>query len=354
MNKSRRHVTHAFIFNLETNLDSTVLAAGHAWVSEFAEQVENVEVYSTHVGRINFPANVTVHELGGGTSVLRIKAILSLFNSLRQIFKYRESSFVFHHMSPRTSVIIGIPLKLMGVKQGLWYSHSHASPTLKLSKYIVDAIFSSTSEALPIKTSKSHFIGHGIDTSSLQELNRMEDKRGGIVSLGRIVPIKGLDRLLTELSKSQSNNLKVTFIGPLEHNSEHVTKLHTLAERANIQLEILKPIKYSDVYNELEKYSLYFTGTPKSVDKAAIEAAMCGCFIVSDNIATLELTGMSDIYSRIGISVPGSIESQIRALNRLNNEEKPGYRQRLRKNAKETNDLKNTISKIIIILSNVN
>jgi hypothetical protein len=62
------------IFNLETNLDSQVLAMGHSWVEKLAaNDFQKVFVYSTHVGRHHLPTKVTVVEIGGGNFFKRLE-----------------------------------------------------------------------------------------------------------------------------------------------------------------------------------------------------------------------------------------------------------------------------------------
>ena len=112
------------IYNLETDLDSQVLAAAHDWVEAFAAQVDKVFVYSTHVGRTNLPANVVVKELGGGSFLKRLVGLFRLYKSFAIALKHQSSVCMFHHMSPRTLLFVGPLYKIAGIKQGLWYSHS--------------------------------------------------------------------------------------------------------------------------------------------------------------------------------------------------------------------------------------
>mgnify|MGYP000889057599 FL=1 len=103
------------IYNLETDLDSQVLAAAHDWVEAFAAQVDKVFVYSTHVGRTKLPANVVVKELGGGSFLKRVAGLFKLYKSFATSLKHRSSVCVFHHMSPRTLLIVGPLYKIAGI-----------------------------------------------------------------------------------------------------------------------------------------------------------------------------------------------------------------------------------------------
>ena len=49
-----------FLFNLEVDSQSRVLAAGLDWIFAFSEHCHKVFVFSTHVGEYKLPNNVTV------------------------------------------------------------------------------------------------------------------------------------------------------------------------------------------------------------------------------------------------------------------------------------------------------
>ena len=86
------------IYNLETDLDSQVLAAAHDWVEAFAAQVDKVFVYSTHVGQTNLPANVVVKELGGGSFLKRLVGLFRLYKSFAislMVMFFLSASLIF-------------------------------------------------------------------------------------------------------------------------------------------------------------------------------------------------------------------------------------------------------------------
>ena len=218
------------IYNLETDLDSQVLAAAHDWVEAFAAQVDKVFVYSTHVGRTNLPANVVVKELGGGSFLKRLVGLFRLYKSFAISLKHRSNVCVFHHMSPRTLLIVGPLYKIAGIKQGLWYSHSKKSPSLKYSQVFAHRIFTSTPSAIPISNSRVRYVGHGIKSQSLLDaLNSSTKKREGILALGRIVPVKNIELVISAISKSKYKDLQLTCIGPHLSESEYVKSLTDLA-----------------------------------------------------------------------------------------------------------------------------
>ena len=330
------------IYNLETNLDSELLAHCHDWILEFSKHFEEVIVYSTHVGRIELPKNVSVNPIGGGSVKKRVVAIFNLANSLKQVFKHRKNLVVFHHMSAKTSAAIGLPIKMIGVPQGLWYSHSHAPISLKVSNYFVDYVFSSTPGAIPINSRKNTYVGHAIAVPETFELDVEEDAREGIVSLGRVVPIKRLEELLFAISSLEQIKTSITFIGSNSVNLEYTSYLIDVAKEKDLSLKFSGPIHHGNVFIILQNFSIYFTGTPKSVDKATIEAAISGCLIVTDSESALELTGMINIYggNRFKLS------DQIEFISRMSAQQIKNARRELSLTSRQRNDLQKTILRI--------
>jgi glycosyltransferase involved in cell wall biosynthesis len=337
-----------WIFNLETDLNSDVLAAAHDWIEEFALNFDEIKVYSTHVGLFNLPNNVTVNEIGGGSAFEKMVGLWRLLKLVPILFSRRKKSYVFHHMSPRTALILGIPIKLFGISQAIWYSHSKASISLKISQYFVSTIFSSIPGALPLKTKKAKFVGHAINSKKFNKLN-VETNRYGIVSVGRITNIKRLDHLLREVSElpnSLKSELEVKLIGNHTDSQEYYQQLILIAESNGVKLSIFDSMDYKDIPNVLKKAKYFYSGTPNSVDKAAIEAAMSGCLIISENENVLSLTGMSDIWTYMAEQRPMRIVDQILKLEKLSVDQNLQIAKTISTSATKKSDLSSTIFSI--------
>jgi hypothetical protein len=100
----------------------------------------------------------------------------------------------------------------------------------------------------------------------------------------------------------------------------------------------------------LRGFDFIFTGTPKSVDKAVIEGAMCGCFVISSEEQAIKLTGMDQVFKSLGFENTPTIENQLIAITGLPSEEKEHLRSILSSKAAELNDLDQTTQKILIEL----
>lgn len=336
------------IYNLETDLDSQVLAAAHDWVEAFAAQVDKVFVYSTHVGRTNLPSNVVVKELGGGSFLKRLVGLFRVYKSFVTSLKYRSNVCVFHHMSPRTLLIVGPLYKVAGIKQGLWYSHSKKSPSLRYSQGFANKIFTSTPSAIPIANGRVRYVGHGIKSKPLLgALDNSKVKREGILALGRIVPIKNIEFAISAISQSKYRNIKLTCIGPHQKDSLYVEFLRNQADSNQVILSIVQVIPYSKVPQVLAGFEYIFTGTPRSVDKVVIEGAMSGCFVLTLEKEILKMTGMLEIWRELGYSDVPQLEEQLNILGALDVEMEQALRAKLSTEAVARNEINSTVKKIL-------
>lgn len=346
MSFKRKQVDTVFIYNLILDLDSQVLSASHDWVYSIAEQVNSVFVYTTKVGKYDLPAHVTVTEIGGGNWYKRIRAVLILISSLKEIIKYRRSCGVFHHMSSRTAAILGLPIRILGIRQAFWYSHSHASPSMRIATIFTNVLVTSTPGAAPSNSRKVLYVGHGINSRLFSLEGSLS--RNGIVSIGRLVPVKNLENILNALADSKYRNTKLTFIGPAEQsNAGYAKYLLNRAEEKSVNLQIKSGVPRPMLKSFLNTQHLVYSGTPASVDKAVIEAAMCGCFPVSSNTAVLIQTGMAKIWQDLCGQSPDNIESQIDYLMNLDEIEIVDLRMKISRISAEMNDVSAVTRKIL-------
>jgi glycosyltransferase involved in cell wall biosynthesis len=328
------------------NRNSRVLAANLDWVEAFSRLFADVTVYTIHAGEFDVASNVKVIEIGGGNSILRVKALFKLIQSIYMSFKYRKQIVVFHHMSSKTAAITGLFFRIMRVPQGLWYSHSIADRYLKISRLWINSFFSSTQQSFPIKLKNLYAIGHGIPTSKFRS-SLYGIKRSNIVSIGRVAPIKRLERAIDVISKlPDSEKIELHVIGNFSEKDPYFQELLKLATNLNVSVKFLGDFSYSALQENLAKYSYIFSGTPKSIDKALLEGAAAGCLVLSENAGANELTGMLSVMGELGIDLESSLEQRLLILQRLDSQSVQEIRERISMKTSETCDISNTALKI--------
>jgi len=210
---------------------------------------------------------------------------------------------------------------------------------------------------LPISTRKAVFVGHGINVARFETVDLSKARNDlSVISVGRIVPIKHLDEI-AELSNLEiqrgSKKIQITLIGP-QPDRYYLEHLRNLFNNLDIQLNVFSAVNYNLVAQHLGNNQFFFTGTPKSVDKAAIEAAIAGCFILSVNASALETTGMLEVWKLLGLNPPTLISEQVKLIQMLNTIEIKEARNVLRSAAISRNDLRHTVLKITRTLNRTN
>ena len=342
-------IDQMIVFNLATDDDDPLLAFTSDWVKAFDEITSVTEVFSTHVGTNSLPKSIKVHEIGGGTAFRKGLAIFKLFYHGLRIITTTRNTVIFHHMSTYTAVILGPLFKVRGFKQGLWYSHNRDSVILRVGSLMVNEIFTPTADSFPFKSNKLHSVGHGIRVSKFKYPEDHNLNKTGIVSLGRISEVKRLDKLITGLFESGVNGMSISLIGPTQNQNNLCESLVNLGTRYGISINFLPLISHRKVAETLSKYSMCYTGSPKTVDKSAIEGALAGCFVLSENPNVLEQTGMNEVWKIIGQDAPHAISKQINILR--NYESRLDLREVIIQNATQKNNLNSTARKMLEILA---
>ena len=341
-----------FLFNLEVDSQSRVLAAGLDWIVAFSEHCHKVFVFSTHVGEYKLPNNVTVIELSGPGFLGKFRWFI---NSTRALFLYLRTGgekIVFHHMSQYTVIFPGIFLKIFGARQGLWYAHAAKGITLYLAEKISSKTFTSAKGAFPIFSKKLTLLGQGVSTSkfSLAFQENIDSKREGIFSLGRINSVKNLEKLLEIMPAKHVN--RIEFMGRCE-DKKYKLMIENLAKAKELNLVINDSKSYNEIPLYLTKWSYYYCGTNTAVDKAAIEAAASGCIIISTNKNVLKLTGMDGIYKNFDLLVPENLFDQISFFDKLTNKDISLIRKEISARSCEQNNVVNTTHKIVDVLCTI-
>jgi glycosyltransferase involved in cell wall biosynthesis len=181
------------------------LAATVAKLRALAERVDEVVVLADGAVPDALPPNARVHRFAAAAKVgrgLRFEGALA-----REL--PRRPVAVVAHMCPIYAVLAAPLARPLGVPVILWYTHWHASRTLRAAARASTAIASVDTRSFPLDSSKVHPIGHGIDLDEFP--CRVRDSRDGlrVLALGRYSPAKGLDTVLRGLRRAVDRGLDV-------------------------------------------------------------------------------------------------------------------------------------------------
>ena len=348
-NKDLSRARTLLIFNLETNLDSTVLAGAHDWIIEFSRHYEELIVISNRVGRYQVPQNVKVLEMS--FSRRKVKFTSNYLRTAMLIIRSRKQLHIFYHMTSYSLMIFAPLAHLMKVKQAIWYSHSVADFPLRCSLRFADFAVSSSKNSFPISIGpKVHGIGHGIAiTTGDLHSHRSEKTRNGTVIVGRVTPIKRIEAFIEALSKDKftaQKFLPVDIYGPIT-NQLYMESLLQLADRRGVKVNFFGELPHKEIQKNNENYRFVFSGTPKSTDKALLEACISGCIPLTENLEAQELVGADLMWQMMQLTKPQNLHEQLSKLSLCSYSDLQNFGILIAKTTKEKNNLKNTVQRII-------
>jgi len=330
--------------------DDAVLASAYDWAVSFASRFEKTIVITTRSGRFRPVRNLTVHAIGGGGIKQRILALVKLTRITRSL-GILKNDVIFHHMSTKTLIWPGVLFWLRGIRQSVWYSHSRADCFLRLGLFFRPTIFTSTIKSFPVKSYCGEVfpVGHGVEIpTEIKKRTSNREPRAQIIFVGRIARIKRIELLVESLQPRviQEGNgcLDILCVGPITDQS-YRAELDQLAKNKSLNLEFCGAVPRKTVFKLMQNENIIFSATPSSTDKAAIEAAMLGCFVITTEEETSELCGMNYVWQELGYrSSEGlpTIERQARLLLGIPHQEK----ERLRKISALHSQQRNSLTRL--------
>jgi len=349
--KSKSHLNRTATLHFFTpyyGSQNVLLAHTEYWVNEFSKYFDNVKVYAVHVEpEKSASEGVSIYEIGGGTVFRRVIAVRRLISVSAQILLDRRTPFIFYHMLPEPSLILGPLLRLRKGKQLLWYAHSKHKWVLPIAETLVDIVVTPTATSFPIKSKKIIVVGHAIPSqgNELQKDFATSKRSREVLFVGRISAIKRLEKVMWAMSHSDCTVKRFVLVGPIL-DSNYMVNLKELAKNLEIEMDFRPEVPLELIHTVMSGSSFFFSGSPKSLDKASAQAAIYGCFVLSEEEKILDATGMNSIWSELGFSEAPSLVNQITILNSLDKKMETRFRSKIMNSAFSMNRLDKTIEKI--------
>lgn len=265
-----------FVDTFDSNHDLLGFFVG--WVRALAEKTEvivvaqNVGVYDVNVRVINI-------DKAHHGRFARIAAFTRILFAERNNY-----DAVLIVMAPTWAILSAPFAKFFNKKLYLWYAVWKGTWKLKIAEKLVDRIFCSVPEAFPFFSRKLMAIGQGIDTDKfIPDLSRR--KRGEILFLGRLSPVKKIEVLLRAFT-----NGHLSIVGGVARPSDeiYVKELRDLADQLGISSNITwhDRVPHSEARFWYQQADIFVNLTPSgSFDKTMLEAMACGAIVLASNKA---------------------------------------------------------------------
>lgn len=199
---------------------------------------------------------------------------------------------VVAHMCPIYAVLAAPLARPIGVPVVLWYTHWHASTTLRAATILSNEIATVDRRTYPLESRKVRAIGHGIDLEEFPCRPRPTNVELRLLALGRYSPAKGLEVVLRALRRLLDNGLGVRLdaygpaLSPLEER--HRGELERLRDELRLgdSAQLHGPVDRSQVPDLLAANDVLVNNMRAgATDKVVFEAAASCVPVVASNPA---------------------------------------------------------------------
>lgn len=299
--------------------DDPVLAQTVDLVRELALRFEHVDVLCDAEGRHEPWPNVRVRTFGAGSRAGRgVRFLRGAAASL--LPRANRPDAVFVHMVPLFVLLLAPLAKALRRPILLWYTHWHASRSLRAAVPLLDAVLSVSAGSFPVATTKLVPTGHAIDVEQFSPGEREPGTRLRLLALGRTARWKGYDTMLGALEHAVARGVdaELEIRGPQLTDDEraHAAELReriavssSLRERVRIE----PPLPRAELPALLRRADALLSATqPRSsetLDKVVYEAAATAVPVLASNTALADfLAGLPLALSFVAGDAEGLAE----------------------------------------------
>jgi glycosyltransferase involved in cell wall biosynthesis len=211
-------------------------------IAALARRVDEVTVLADGAVPGVLPDNCRVRLFRSPTKVgrgLRFEAALAA-----ELARNRPER-ILAHMCPIYAVLAAPLARLLRVRLLLWYTHWHASPTLRLAEPLVDRVVSVDRRSFPLESKKVTATGHGIDLSEFACVAPEPSDALRVLALGRLSPSKGLDTIVQAVA--QVDNTRLRIVGPASSDEERRHRAELVAAAAGLPVSVEEPVPRAEL-----------------------------------------------------------------------------------------------------------
>jgi len=278
------------IITQKVDIDDDILGFFHDWITEFAENFQQVIVICLEERKYSLPLNVMILSLGKEKKASKFTYLLNFY---KYIWRERKNyDAVFVHMNAEYVLWGGAIWKALGKKISLWYVHKAVSMKLRIAAWLADDIFTSAKESFGIASKKAIYLGHGIKMNKFGQKREKQAGRYDVICVGRISPIKN-QKLLIEAANILVNKMSVGDVsfkligGPVyERDNEYLIELKNLTEQYGLNdvIDFVGKVPNKNISQYYGKADLSLNLSPTGgMDKTVLESIASGLPVIAIN-----------------------------------------------------------------------
>jgi len=273
------------IITQKVDRNDTVLGFFHTWLLEFAKNYESIEVICLEKGDYDLPQNVTVHSLGKESGMSRTQYIIRFYKNIYSLRK--QYDVVFVHMNPIYVILGAFFWRAYGNRIGLWYVHKAVNLQLRLALVLTHFVFTSSPESFRIKSTKVHYVGHGVEAVTVTDNGGRIGNRLRALYLGRISEIKRIDMIIRTVSALRNMGVDVVLsvVGDaiVENDIKYRAFLEDTARFFDVSnyVRFFPAVPHEEIGTILNRADIMINASPDGgMDKVVLESWIGGvpCF----------------------------------------------------------------------------
>ncbi len=324
------------LFNLLMDADHPVLGHTTPLVNALARRCERVTVITMSTGRVEVEPNVTVHSLGKERGYSEPRRLARFRRLTKRAVRQDRIDACFAHMAPMFTVLFSRTARRADIPILLWYAHANVSRTLRLAHARADRCVTSTAAGFRLDSDKIHFLGQGIDIDRFKPPGD-HPQEPGVVSVGRITPIKRIDEMLRAMAimrdRGQSVPLRLFGAPHTDADRLHWESLKAMTRDSGLNGEVVfeGPVPFHEVAAAYHCGSVFLNlSETGSIDKAILESMASGCIPISRNTAFQEIVRAHGLPELVPGPGPAAVADRIQAVLSRPEEERAQLAARLR------------------------
>jgi glycosyltransferase involved in cell wall biosynthesis len=249
-----------------------VLGATLPKIRALAERVDELVVLADAIVPEALPDNCRARSFAASSQAGRgARCLAALAPELA-----RRPVAVVAHMAPVYALIAAPLARPLRVPLLLWFTQQGAGALLDAAEKVVDAIVTVDERSVPLRSTKVHAIGHGIDVDALECVPERHPPLRRLLGLGRYAPVKGWETVLRALPEVPDSTL--TLHGPMLTDADRAyrPRLERLADELGVRERVTfgGEIAYAEVPHLLGLADALVNATHgNAADKVVYEAA---------------------------------------------------------------------------------
>ncbi len=270
------------------------------WLSKLAKIIGKVYVLALEKQNTDLTGNIELYSLGKENGSNRLSRFLKFNQVLAGLCLNKKIDIIFIHMCPEYALLVFPYAKIKRIPMVMWYAHGNINMYLWLAHLLVNRVVSSSKDGFRINSKKLRIVDQGIDVDKFNTETpniKPQSKKKIILSVGRISPIKDYETLIRAadilINHKDIQDLKFQIVGaaPLNSQKRYLGLLRNMVMEYKLEsyVQFVGPIPYTQIQNYYQNCDLFVsTSNTGSLDKAVLEAMVCGKLVITSNGAFRE------------------------------------------------------------------